>query len=113
MLSVGLLILSLFRLIIYYHYFGINIVSFIDFTEALALSTPLFIVVGLILIIAVFITLARFNPERDTKPYPLAPDTSTFLKRFRHYTSPFGYFLFTKIYPASVILSIGLAIYRH
>lgn len=105
--SLILLMLSLYRLVLFYHYFGIDIFTYIDFTEALLLTTPFFIVIGIVMIVLSITTVVRVKTAKQLAPYPDAPQDANFKQRFRHYTSPFGYYTFFFGYP----LLFAFAIY--
>jgi hypothetical protein len=63
LISIGLLTTSLIRIVAYYNYFDIDIMSYIEISESLTLSMP-FIIVGTMLIAAV-LAITFYNGEKE------------------------------------------------
>ena len=110
--STLLLIISLFRLIIFYDYFGINIVSYIDITEALIISSPVFMYFGLFTIAVISIGIMSYNPLKKYNKYVEIDNNLNFLLRLKKSTSSLGYYLFIFVHPLVITFLILEIMFR-
>ncbi|UOR07469.1 hypothetical protein MUN82_10305 [Hymenobacter aerilatus] len=67
LISAALLPIALLRLIMYYYYFGIDISSYIEFTEALTLSAPAFFLGALFISIMLIIFQLESRTNRNSE----------------------------------------------
>jgi hypothetical protein len=103
LLSIALITLSTARLISYYHYFGIDITSYIELTEAITLSTPIFIYYTLLLILGAFGGILGVRIHSNNTPSADIQATKNFIQRIRQFTSPASFFLLFIVIPLITI----------
>lgn len=103
LLSIVLVTFSTARLIAYYHYFGIDITSYIELTEAITLSTPIFFYALLASLLGIFGGLLGIKVHSEYTPTAEAQVSKNFFKRAHQFASPFTMLLLFLIIPCITI----------
>jgi hypothetical protein len=112
LLSILLAVLSLSRVILYYHYFGISIVDYIELTEAVTLCVPLFIWSALGGIVGFIAGVFQWKSLRKEATEQLnIKVNNTFKERAIAVSGSYQYFALFRFFPVIMIVSIGFLLF--